>query len=384
MFKKSKRDYKMNFVQKVHKYYIKALEDQEALGAKPSTLDTSRHILNTIHKTVYSVDSLSRDDHHPEIKKAFDHVKKLYDKHSALIDAEIQKIDKNPQPSPQFTEALKEISKQLKSLSGPNTKVDIKTKSTSEKEEYYRGVFYFIYTRSVITLSRDSKKFYVSCFEKWIPEQNETSYGVISSTKEPDANIIKLKKSNEYSKDTLTPKYDTIEDHMLEQGYKEAKGKHKHKLLRSQLRSLFPEATFKESETDLVFNVRLENDIPEFHKSKLDIQDSTVKKIESYLNEMVTHIKKLKGKLAGSITFEPVDSYDGQGYSYYPEWTISNDKINVRQNNDEGTPKGWDYLIRFSIAFSKTAKLSPEDIKKIHSIIKNLKDISWSSRRSYW
>jgi len=371
----------MKFANKVKQYYIKAIEGQEALGAKPSSLDTSRHILNTIHKTVYNVDSLSRDDHHPEVKKAFDHVKKLYDKHSSILNAEIQKLTKNPQPSPKFTEALKEIAKKLKSLSGPNTKVDIKTKSTAEKVDRYGKDIYILYSRSIITLSRDGKHWYISCYEQWIPENDYYSYGVHTSNKEQDLNQIKLK---DYPKETLSPNYEAIEDHMLEYGYKEAKGKNKHKLIRSQFRSLFPEAKFKETETDIVFNIHLEEDLPEFRKEKLVVPESAQKSIERSLKDLTEYIKKLGGDIVGAINFEAVDSYDGQGYSNYPTWDITKSGVKTRMLEDEGTPKGWYYHLKFSISFSKKSKITPEDLKKIHSYVKELQTVKWSSRRSYW
>lgn len=203
--------------------YLAKILAEEAKPKKQSPLEKSRGVVRSINKLLTDRDSIHKTDHHPDIQKAVDLLKKAHEKHSAVIHDETDKILSAPKPSGEFAEKVKENMRALKAIAGPGVQISEKTESVSDFDKGWNGKptdYKIVYSMTLITLSKGDKKYYVAMYQQWNPRNNEGAY-----TLESGSNPSRDVRRNIKNSTTLTVKPEAIEDDLIRTGFKEVKGK---------------------------------------------------------------------------------------------------------------------------------------------------------------
>jgi len=197
-----------------------------AAEAKISPLEKSHSVVDGVESLLKNVPDLHRTDHHPEIQKAITHLKKVHDKHTAIVTEEAAKLLSDPKPSSHFLQKVKEVVKLLKGAAGSGVQISEKTESIvdvllshwSDKPTDKKAV----YSRSVIELSKGDKKYYVNLYEMWDPTKaHDRFYAVeVGTSKAVKKHIAQ---DREHMELHFEPQ--KIEDDLIRTGFKEVKGK---------------------------------------------------------------------------------------------------------------------------------------------------------------
>ena len=109
------------------------------------------------------------------------------------------------------------------------------------------------------------------------------------------------------------------------------------------------------------------------YKSEFRISSSLDSRITSAFEHLASVCLKHGVEPSGSATFESIDHYDNDGDSDIPTWRFVKGKAVRSSHSEEGTPKGWDYVLGVTVKMPMT--LSQAKAKEIKQALDNLADI---------